>query len=322
MPFLIALGLSVVATPLAGLLGRAAGMVDRPGPDELKVHPRPVPFTGGLAVVLATVAALALTAWTVRGPVVGGIVAALALGMADDARPLPPWLRLILQTVVGVVVAWALPLPFLGPFGGAAMAAIVVATVNAVNLLDGQDGLAGGVAAIAAVSLAIVTGASNASNLGMALAGALAGFVVWNRPPARIFLGDGGAYAVGVALAALAAASGRLDGVRGALAAALCLGVPALELVLTIIRRLRTGSRVVGGDRLHSYDRLTSRRGVWWSTLAFWGLGAAAGALGILVASVSLGVALAVVAGVSVAAIAAGLALRPDARPGRVRQSR
>ncbi|MGH2637554.1 MAG: hypothetical protein ACRDHU_15595, partial [Actinomycetota bacterium] len=182
MPFLIAFGLSVLATPLAGLLGRAAGLVDRPAPDALKVHTQPVPFTGGLAVIAAALVSFAVVGWNIPGAVVGGIVAALGLGLVDDARPLPPWLRLVLQTGVGVAIGWALPLEFLGAVGGAATAAIVVATVNAVNLLDGQDGLAGGVAAIAAAALAIVIGGSGAADLALALAGGLGGFVVWNRP--------------------------------------------------------------------------------------------------------------------------------------------
>lgn len=324
MPFLIALGLSVVATPLAGLLGRAVGLVDRPAPDPLKVHTRPVPFTGGLAVVGATLAGVALVGWNVPGTVAGGVLAALALGLVDDARPLPPWLRLVLQTGVGVAIGWALPLEFLGPMGGAATAVIVVATVNAVNLLDGQDGLAGGVTAIAAIALAIaidLMGGRGATHLGMALAGGLLGFVVWNRPPARIFLGNGGAYAVGALLAALAASAGGIDGARGTLGAGLCLGVPVLELVLTIARRLRSGSRVVGGDRLHSYDRLTARIGVPRSTLVFWFLSAVAGGLGVLAVSVPLGVAVAVSATVAVALVA-WLVMGPGAGSIRVRQSR
>jgi UDP-GlcNAc:undecaprenyl-phosphate GlcNAc-1-phosphate transferase len=329
MPFVTALAIALVATPLAGALGRRAGLVDRPTPDPLKVHTRPVPFTGGLAVVAATAAALAIAGWGERGALAAGTLAALALGLVDDARPLPPLLRLGLQAGIGALIGWAIPLDPFGPAGGVATALIVVATVNAMNLLDGQDGLAGGVAAIAAATLALaidVGGGTGGVDLGLALAGGLAGFVAWNRPPARIFLGDGGAYAVGVLLASLAASAGARDGARGTLAAAACLAVPAVELCLTVARRIRSGSRLVSGDRLHSYDRLTARVGVWRSTLAFWAAGAVAGGLGVAAASASLPAAVALsaaaVAAVAAAAGAASARSGRSTRSARVRQSR
>lgn len=323
MPALIAFALSAVGTPLVGWLGRALGLVDRPTPDPLKVHARPVPFTGGLSVIAAALVSVAVLGWTPRGWVVAGILASLALGLLDDVRPLPPWLRLVLQIAVGVAIGWVLPTPFAGPAGAAITALIVVATVNAVNLMDGQDGLAGGVAAVAAVALAIVletAGGSKPSASGLALAGALAGFVLWNRPPARIFLGNGGAYAVGTVLAALAASAGRIAGVRGLLAAGLCLGVPAVELVLTVGRRLRSGSRVVEGDRQHSYDLVTARIGLVRSTLAFWGIGLVLGGLGIVAARASLAVAAVVFVAAVVAGAGAALWLR--AGSGTLRQPR
>ncbi len=142
---------------------------------------------------------------------------------------------------------------------------LVLATVaccNAVNMVDGQDGLAAGLGAIAALGLAAVLAAGAfATALPLALAGALAGFLVWNRPPARIFLGDGGAYAVGVLLAA-SAAQATSAGWHGLLAAGACLGVFAYELVATIARRLASSAPTVRGDRDHSYDRLAERAGL------------------------------------------------------------
>jgi UDP-GlcNAc:undecaprenyl-phosphate GlcNAc-1-phosphate transferase len=190
-------------------------------------------------------------------------------------------------------------------------------------MLDGQDGLVAGVAAIAALALALVldrTDAGRAVDLALALAGALVGFLVWNRPPAAIFLGNGGAYAVGLVLSLLAATAGARDGMRGALAAGLCLAVPAFEVVLTVIRRLGSESGVIQGDRLHSYDLLTARVGRWRSTLAFWGLGAVSGGLGVLAAASSLVVAAVLGALVALAGIALALVMR--ARAARVRQSR
>ena len=157
-----------------------------------------------------------------------------------------------------------------------------VACCNAVNMVDGQDGLAAGLGAVAALGLAGVLASTGfADALPLALGGALLGFLVWNRPPARVFLGDGGAYAVGVLLAASAAQASNA-GWHGVLAAGACLGVFAYELVSTIVRRLASSSSTVRGDRDHSYDRLAVRLGSRTrSTLVMWVLGAASSALGI-----------------------------------------
>jgi UDP-GlcNAc:undecaprenyl-phosphate GlcNAc-1-phosphate transferase len=320
---LIAFALAVVLTPLAGWGGKALDLVDRPTPDPLKVHARAVPFTGGLAVIGAALLSLLLLGRTPEGLIVAAILISLAVGTIDDLRPLPPWLRLLLQLGVGVAVGAALPIAVEGPVGVAITTLVVVATVNATNMLDGQDGLAGGIAMFAAVSLAIVLGAESArqtGGAGLALAGALGGFLVWNRPPARIFLGNGGAYAVGTALAALAAAAGREGGMQGVVAAGLCLGVPALELLFTVVRRLRSGARLVSGDRRHTYDLLTARIGILRSTLLFWAAGAVLGGLGVVAAATSLAVALVILSIVAVVGVATALWLPADAAP--LRQAR
>jgi UDP-GlcNAc:undecaprenyl-phosphate GlcNAc-1-phosphate transferase len=282
-----------------------------------------VPFTGGLSVIGAAIASLAILGRTPRPLVAAAVVVSLVVGTIDDVRPLPPWLRLALQLAVGVAIGVALPIAVDGPLGIALTALVTVATVNAVNLLDGQDGLAGGVSMLAALALALVLdveSARHAGAAGFALAGGLAGFLLWNRPPARIFLGNGGAYAVGAALASLAASAGRVGGVQGAVAAGICLGVPAIELVLTVARRLRSRTRLVSGDRDHSYDLLTRRIGVLRSTLVFWGVGALLGGLGLVAALGSLAVALLILLVVAVAGIGAGLWLWADA--GTLRQPR
>jgi UDP-GlcNAc:undecaprenyl-phosphate GlcNAc-1-phosphate transferase len=323
VPALIAFALAAVLTPLVGLGGRALGLVDRPTPDPLKVHARPVPFTGGLAVIAATIAALAILGRSPRALVVAAVVVSLIVGTIDDIRPLPPWLRLVLQLAVGIAIGVALPIGVEGPVGVAITAFVAMATVNAINLLDGQDGLAGGVSMLAALALAFVLDAESARHAGaagLALAGGLAGFLLWNRPPAWIFLGNGGAYAVGAALAALAASAGRVGGFQGAVAAGICLGLPALELILTVARRLRSGTRLASGDRHHTYDLVTRRIGVLRSTLVFCAVGAVLGVLGVLAAHGSLVVALLILGVVALGGIAAGLWLWADA--GTLRQPR
>ncbi len=226
MAFVVALAISVLATPIAGRLGRALGLVDRPA-DALKIHRAPVSILGGVGAVGAAFAAAAALGHPPSGWVLGAGALALALGLADDVRALPASARAAGPAAAGaLLVAGGLRLEPLGVLGGAAMVFAAVACANAVNMLDGQDGLAGGLAAGAALGLAGVAGPGTGGGpeLGLALTGALIGFLVWNRPPARVFLGNGGAYAVGVLLAALTAGPAG-TGWPGLLAAAAGMGV-------------------------------------------------------------------------------------------------
>jgi UDP-N-acetylmuramyl pentapeptide phosphotransferase/UDP-N-acetylglucosamine-1-phosphate transferase len=281
MLLVIAFALAAICTPVMGAIGVRLGIVDRPGP--LKIHDRPVPVVGGPALAVAVIVALTVTGhgdpW-IAGAVVLGVVG----GSVDDIRPLPAWVRLGAQAAAGgLLIAGGLRLEPLGAPGAAGMVIATMACCNAVNMLDGQDGLASGLGVCAALGIAGVLASSGlAAELPLALAAALLGFLVWNRPPARVFLGDGGAYAVGVLLAASAGQASDA-GWPGLFAAGACLGVFAYELVSTIVRRVAYSAPAVRGDRNHSYDRLTVRLGSRTrSTLAIWVLGAASSAIGIV----------------------------------------
>jgi UDP-GlcNAc:undecaprenyl-phosphate GlcNAc-1-phosphate transferase len=243
---------ALVTTPAAAWLAKRLGVLDRPGP--LKVHQRPVPYLGGLAVFAAGAigAAAGRPALAIPG------VLAVALGTADDAATLPAWLRLACEGGIGAAAAIIVPLRS-GPIGGLGTAALVVVVINALNMMDGLDGLASGVAMTSAAGLAfLVHGDSRV--LAVALACGLAGFLWYNRPPARIYLGDGGAYLVGTWLALLAASSWRspTPGRDGA-SALLLLAVPLIELVAAVLRRARRGQHLFSGDRDHVYDQLVAR---------------------------------------------------------------
>jgi UDP-GlcNAc:undecaprenyl-phosphate/decaprenyl-phosphate GlcNAc-1-phosphate transferase len=291
MPFVLAFGLAVVLTPAAARLARTVSLVDTPSGaggarDEasLKIHAQPIPVSGGAAVVAAVIGAVWLLGEGSAASVTAAVIVALASGIADDARPLPPWVRVQFQILAGLLLAaGGLRFGPEGAVGVVALVALTVACANAVNLVDGQDGLAAGLGAIAALGLGILAGGWGQA-LGLAAAGALSGFLVWNRPPARIFLGNGGAYATGEILAALAAIVTQDQGVRGMLAAASCLAVFAFELATTVARRLRARVPLTTGDRRHGYDLLAIRLGGRTrSTLALWAVGAVAAAVGLLI---------------------------------------
>jgi UDP-GlcNAc:undecaprenyl-phosphate/decaprenyl-phosphate GlcNAc-1-phosphate transferase len=310
MSFLIAFVIGVALTPILGAVGRRIGLVDRPG--ELKIHTGAVPVTGGAAVVAAVLAGVALAGHLDPWLAAAGVIA-LGGGLIDDLHPFSPWLRLLVQTAAGgLLVMGGLRLE---PFGGLGAPALVVATVaacNAVNMVDGQDGLAGGLGAIAALGLAGVLATIGVSAvLPFALAGGLLGFLVWNRPPARVFLGDGGAYAVGVFLT-VSAAQATAEGWHGLLAAGACLGVLSYELVATIVRRLVRSEPAIRGDRDHSYDRLGVRlgsRGA--ATIVMWCLAGACSLIGVTVVRLEPAAALVIVAGISVTAAVLDARLLP-----------
>jgi UDP-GlcNAc:undecaprenyl-phosphate GlcNAc-1-phosphate transferase len=316
MPFLLAVGLGVVLTPAARRVGLALGFVDRPSELQhdggLKIHARPVPVLGGVAVVAATLGALVIVGPRPSPWLWAAVLVALVVGLVDDIRSLPPWFRVVALALAGATLAvggWRVP-----PVGLLSIAAVVVLAVacaNAVNLMDGQDGLAGGMSALSALGLAGIAGLADASSdvaVGLALGGALVAFVAWNRPPARIFLGNGGAYAIGIVLASQAAVASAAGGLRSLLAAGACLLPFGFELAFTAARRLRSGTPLTHGDRGHSYDllsgALSSRLR---STIAFWCIEAASVALALIIASVPLGAGIPLAGAMVLASVAAGV---------------
>jgi UDP-GlcNAc:undecaprenyl-phosphate GlcNAc-1-phosphate transferase len=302
MPAAIAFVVSVALMPLAIRLGRATGLVDRPGPDGLKIHPTPVPVLGGPAAVVAIAAGLA-SAGDVRWWFLAGVLLAMVVGLIDDARTLPPWPRVAAIAVAGAIAAPALTLS--GPTTVLLGAFLALCCANGVNIIDGQDGLAGGLCLLAASSMGLSAEALAVSDglpIGLATAGALAGFLLWNRPPARLFLGNGGAYALGILLATQAAVLVE-TGPRGFVATALCLAPFAFELIFTTARRLRHRSSLVRGDRSHSYDLLAASLGSRGrATLVLWAVAGICGILGIASAAASLEASLAIAAVAGVAA--------------------
>jgi UDP-GlcNAc:undecaprenyl-phosphate/decaprenyl-phosphate GlcNAc-1-phosphate transferase len=134
---------------------------------------------------------------------------------------------------------------------------VVLVLVNAVNLLDGLDGLAAGVVAVGAFGFFVVCSGSSAT-LAVSLYGALAGFLVWNAPPARVYLGDSGSYLLGTALAMLFVAAVQLPAAEVS-AAFLFVGVPVADTAVAIVRRMRARTPLFRGDRGHVYDQLVDR---------------------------------------------------------------
>jgi UDP-GlcNAc:undecaprenyl-phosphate GlcNAc-1-phosphate transferase len=249
---ILALLTTAICTPVVARLALTLGLVDRPGP--LKVHQRPVAYLGGVAVLAGLAAPMA----GARASLVLPLGLALLLGLADDLADLPAASRLVGEVGIGAITAVVLPGAW-SWMGAAAVVVVVVALINAVNLLDGLDGLATSVGAIGALGYAVVLD-SPGRQAALALAGALVGFLVWNRPPARIYLGDGGSYLIGTGLAMLLALTvSTHDAVAPSAGALLFVAVPVADTTVAIVRRRRAGRPLLVGDRGHIYDQLVDR---------------------------------------------------------------
>ena len=196
-----------------------------------------------------------MVAGEVDGFFIIGMVLITGLGIVDDRFGLSPGLRLFAELAIAALIAvrWL----DLGVGYMVAGIVVVVVAVNAVNLYDGLDLLAGSTGLVGLLVLAwasLAVGGSPWPALG--LAAALAGFLPYNRPPARVFLGDGGAYLLGAVTAVALVDLGAEAGPAGVVASLGFLGMFALDLIITVIRRKRVGHPLFEGDRSHLYDRL------------------------------------------------------------------
>jgi UDP-N-acetylmuramyl pentapeptide phosphotransferase/UDP-N-acetylglucosamine-1-phosphate transferase len=279
--------LTALIVPLIRMLGLRWGLVDPP--DERKQHTLPMVRLGGVGIVAGFSLSLLCT-WSFGGfaelppdkdqliwTTLAGALCYFIIGLADDLFALPPLPRLAGQVLVAAAV-WnqgvrigSIDLPFgLGnsaaglplPEGLSLLATVVwlVGITNAINWLDGLDGLAAGVSGIAAVGLLSVSFSLNqpaAGLLAAALAGSCLGFLRHNFNPARIFMGDGGSYFLGFALAAISIVgpAKRLTSVS-LLLPLLILSLPLADMSAVIMGRLKAGRSPFYPDRRHLHHRL------------------------------------------------------------------
>jgi UDP-GlcNAc:undecaprenyl-phosphate GlcNAc-1-phosphate transferase len=249
----VALGVTLAVTPLIIVVARRAGIIDRPGP--LKPQAVAVPYLGGVAVFIGLIVGPA----SGRPSVVIPLALALSLGVADDRFDLPAWFRLIGQIGIGTAIVLTCPVHLPGAVAVLTVVPVTVLVINGVNLIDGLDMLAAGVTAAGAVGFALVLHGPG-RQIAVATAAALVGFLAYNRPPARVYLGDGGSYLLGAALTALLAESwGPGIPVHIGIAALALVAVPVAEVAFAVVRRARGHRSLMAGDRGHPYDRLVAR---------------------------------------------------------------
>ena len=239
-------------------------LLDQPG--ERRSHQVPTPRGGGIGIVISLLLSLSLLAasepahaWMLLSTALGTVLVA-GIGWIDDHRPLGPWLRLLVQAAAALLLAWGIHTE--GGSAAAAMLAFSAAMVltNIWNFMDGIDGLATSQALIAAMAYALFAGSGAAGWLGLALAAACLGFLPFNFPRARIFLGDVGSATLGYVLAALAAWLA-LDAGRRAPLLLLPVSAFLIDASLTLARRAATGQRWWLPHAQHAYQHWARRSG-------------------------------------------------------------
>jgi Fuc2NAc and GlcNAc transferase len=272
-----ALAASAFLTPVIRRIAARTGALDIPNPRSS--HGVPTPRGGGAAIVLVTTAGLLVLALlgTIRLDFVcalaGGLVVAL-VGFVDDRRSLSAVTRLGVHFLAAVwALAWLGGLPALRvgthliEFGwpGYLLTAFgIVWVLNLFNFMDGIDGIAASEAIFVALAGALLTASlANGAGVGSAallFAAACGGFLLWNWPPASIFLGDVGSGYLGYMIVILALSANRYDPV--AIWIWLILGGAFfVDATMTLLRRLLRGERVYEAHRCHAYQWLARRWG-------------------------------------------------------------
>jgi UDP-GlcNAc:undecaprenyl-phosphate GlcNAc-1-phosphate transferase len=276
LSFVIPLLAALALTPVAGRVARRLGVLDSPADASHKTHTDATPYLGGLALgaaVLVVAAGLvAVGAITTDANaelfyVVAGAAVLAVVGLIDDLRGVSPLVRLAYEALAAVAL-WQVGVGA-GVFGTAwadvtVTILWVVAVTNAVNFIDNMDGLAAGVTAMSALGIFAISAANGdllVSSLALALAGASLGFLRYNFPPARIFLGDAGSMMLGFLLAALIL---KLDLPVGPaapriLATVLLAAVPLFDLSVVLVARTLGRRPMWRGARDHTSHRLAER---------------------------------------------------------------
>jgi UDP-GlcNAc:undecaprenyl-phosphate GlcNAc-1-phosphate transferase len=269
--FVLAMSITMVLIPLLMRWAEPLGIIDHP--EARKVHTRPVPRVGGIAMAVAVLVALVPLSVVSRAvqAMMLGIVILSCVGVWDDRRNLSATAKFAAQTVaVAVIMLWggisittltgverlalpqalAVPLTFL----------FLVGSTNAFNLADGLDGLAGGMAMLClsgTALLAFTVGNAGVGTAAVILIGAVIGFLRFNTHPARVFMGDTGSLVLGFCAATLAILLTQDPKIPLSTALPLLLlGVPVIDTLMVMIERIVEGRSPFRADRCHIHHRL------------------------------------------------------------------
>lgn len=274
----IAFLVALVFTPVVRRVAERAGIVAHPG--GRRIHSSPTPLMGGLAMYLAFVVAVPFVIWlspemVLKKQAVGILIASTLVavgGILDDKYELPGWMQALFILAGGLILAFygvrilyiTSPVKIvLGLFSIPVTMIWVLMVTKAVDCMDGLDGLAAGICAIAALTLmimAIETDRQVSAAMAAALLGGALGFLRFNYPPAKIFMGTIGAQFLGFTLAAISVLGAfKIPTLLAVVIPVLVLGVPLFDTTFVVLKRAVSGKKVHEADMTHLHHRLVGR---------------------------------------------------------------
>jgi UDP-GlcNAc:undecaprenyl-phosphate GlcNAc-1-phosphate transferase len=262
--------ITLAVTPVAIRVATQFQLIDQPNSSPHKIHQRPIPKAGGLAIGLAIIA-INLLSGNMGSEAIRGILLASGIiflfGLLDDAYRLSPGWKLLGQILGTIIlISQGVQIRMLGSLTLLNLALTLLWTIgitNAFNLVDSMDGLAVGLAAIASAFFMLVTvdaGQTSLSLLSAVILGSSIGLMYFNTLPAHTFLGDSGAQFLGFILAALAIAytPPGLPQPSSWFVPILLLSVPIFDTSLVVLSRLRQRKAVYQAGLDHTYHRLVN----------------------------------------------------------------
>ncbi|HOQ05543.1 MAG TPA: MraY family glycosyltransferase [Anaerohalosphaeraceae bacterium] len=277
--FVLSLAAGLAATWLSRRLALRLNIVDRPD-NTVKTHGRPIAYLGGLGIWVGFAVGMLLR--LAGAEKFAGLVWFLAasvliclVGLADDILSLSPGRKIAGQILTAALAVFFLnpylkevfphlPAPFAAAVSFGLLVFFVLGASNSVNLLDGLDGLCGGVTFLICIGFFLLAAMSRSAfssfqqTLALSLAAACAGFLMFNYPPASIFMGDAGSLLIGFLLACQMILF-LLQGPAAFLASLFIFGLPILDTSVAILRRLLNRKPLFVADRGHIYDQLVDR---------------------------------------------------------------
>ena len=262
---LAGLALGGAGTWLARIYALRRQLIDQPG--ERRSHQGATPRGGGIAIVAVVLAAIGVLAWAqpARAVELGCVAVGLALvagiGWADDHRPLSPLLRLVVHVLAAIMLCIGLWHGGARPLDLATAFVAAVVLTNVWNFMDGIDGIAASQAALAAIAYALFAGQGPVLWLALAVAAGASGFLPFNFPKARIFMGDVGSGALGYMLAVLLACTSLHADAGTRILLLWPLTVFLVDATLTLASRIVEGERWWQPHTRHAYQAWARRRG-------------------------------------------------------------
>lgn len=267
-------------TPFMRMIAIRVGAYDRPNIPR-KVHAEPVPYLGGVAIAIGVAvisySAMLFKNFTLTNLMLASsvLVPALAMsvmGLFDDLKGMQPWPRLLLQTIAAIIVAGVListhtiGTPLNNRLLDSAITIFwIVGVCNSINFFDNLDGGASGTVAVITLFIFVIAFSRHqvlVSALAIVTAGATSGFLLWNRAPAKIYMGDAGALFLGIIVAVLTI---RLDPevtprLKSLAIPFLLMAVPILDTSVAVVSRIRRRISPLQGGRDHLSHRLIRLR--------------------------------------------------------------